>query len=189
MGLAHLWGVTSMQPRALEVVDALGAGATHADLLVDLQAAHGAALYDFARHQGLSDDQAADAVQEALLQLWRELRRGTTIERPPAWMFRTVYHLAMAQHRGRRQLARLLPRVAPRHVGYAGPEASDRLTVWAAVDGLPPRQRQVLYLHYAADLPFEEIAGVLGISASAARTHASRGMAALRTELTQEVLS
>lgn len=178
-----------MQPSALEVIDALGAGMTDADLLVDLQAAHGAALYDFARHQGLTDDQAADAVQEALLRLWRELRRGTVIESPPGWMFRTVYHLAMSQHRWRRQLARLLPRLAPRHIGYAGPEASDRLTVWAAVDGLPARQRQVLYLHYAADLPFDDIAGVLGISASAARTHASRGMTALRTALTQEVIS
>jgi RNA polymerase sigma factor (sigma-70 family) len=178
-----------MQSKALEVVDAQDAGTTDADVLVDLQAAHGAALYDFARHQGLTDDQAADAVQEALLRLWRELRRGTPIERPSAWMFRTVYHLAMAQHRWRRQLARLLPRVAPRHVAYAGPEASDRLAVWEAVDELPPRQRQVLYLHYAADLPFEEIAGVLGVSASAARTHASRGMATLRRQLTQEVIS
>lgn len=178
-----------MQPRALEVVDARDAGTTDADLLVDLQAAHGSALHDFARHQGLTDDQAADAVQEALLRLWRELRRGTIIERPPAWMFRTVYHLAMAQHRWRRQLALLLPRVAPRPGGYAGPEASDRLTVWAAVDELPARQRQVLYLHYAADLPFDDIAGILGVSASAARTHASRGMATLRKELTQEVIS
>jgi RNA polymerase sigma factor (sigma-70 family) len=178
-----------MQPRALEVVDAQGAGMSDADVLVDLQAAHGPVLYDFARHQGLTDDQAADAVQEALLRLWRELRRGTTIERPSAWMFRTVYHLAMAQHRWRRQLARLLPRLAPRHVAYAGPEASDRLAVWGAVDELPPRQRQVLYLHYAADLSFEEIAGVLGVSASAARTHASRAMATLRRELTQEVIS
>jgi DNA-directed RNA polymerase specialized sigma24 family protein len=47
----------------------------------------------------------------------------------------------------------------------------------------------VLYLHYAADLPFEEIAGILGISPSAARTHASRGMGRLRTHLTREVTS
>jgi DNA-directed RNA polymerase specialized sigma24 family protein len=44
----------------------------------------------------------------------------------------------------------------------------------------------VLYLHYAADLPFEEVATVLGISSSAARTHASRGVASLRGELTRE---
>jgi RNA polymerase sigma factor (sigma-70 family) len=178
-----------VQLTALDEVAQLGAERTDADLLTELQADHGQALYDFARHQGLTDEQAADAVQEALLRLWREFRRGAIIERPVAWTFRTVYHLAMAHHRGRRQLALLLPRIAPRRPDYAGPEASDRLTVWAAVDHLPARQRQVLYLHYAADLPFEEIAGILGISASAARTHASRGMAALRSDLTQEVIS
>jgi RNA polymerase sigma factor (sigma-70 family) len=165
------------------------AGMTDAQMLTDLQADHGAALYDFARHQGLTDEQAADAVQEALMRLWRELRRGTPIERPPAWLFRTVYHLAMAQHRWRRQLASLLPRLAPRNVAYAGPDASDRLTVWGSVDELPARQRQVLYLHYAADLPFEQIAEILGISPSAARTHASRGLATVRTALSQEVIS
>lgn len=178
-----------MQPKAFDEVVQRGAERTDADLLTEVQADHGSALYDFARHQGLTDEQAADAVQEALLRLWRELRRGATIERPAAWTFRVVYHLAMAQHRWRRQLAQLLPRIVPRRTDYAGPEAYDRLTVWAAVDHLPARQRQVLYLHYAADLPFEEIAGILGISASAARTHASRGMASLRTDLTQEVIS
>jgi len=167
----------------------LRADTPDSDLLPDLQAHHGSALYDFARHQGLTDEQAADAVQEALLRLWREMRRGTRIERPPAWLFRTVYHLAMAQHRWRRQLALLLPRIAPRHSGYAGPEASDRLSVWGAVDVLPVRQRQVLYLHYAADLPFDEVAGILGISGSAARTHASRGLAAVRIDLNREVTS
>jgi RNA polymerase sigma factor (sigma-70 family) len=178
-----------MQPRVFDEVAKREAGMTDADLLTDLQADHGSALYDFARHQGLTDEQAADAVQEALLRLWREMRRGISIDRPVAWMFRTVYHLAMAQHRWRRQLSLLLPRLAPRHVGYAGPEASDRLTVWAAVDDLPARQRQVLYLHYAADLPFDEIAAILGISGSAARTHASRGLAMVRTTLSQEVNS
>jgi len=178
-----------VQPRAFDQSGQVGAERTDADLLADLHADHGSALYDFARHQGLTDDQAADAVQEALLRLWRELLRGISIDRPPAWLFRTVYHLAMAQHRWRRQLSVLLPRLAPRRTDYAGPEASDRLTVWAAVDGLPARQRQTLYLHYAADLPFEEIAGILGISASAARTHASRGMATLRIDLNREVTS
>jgi RNA polymerase sigma factor (sigma-70 family) len=178
-----------VQPTAYDKVAQFGAERTDADLLTDLQAEHGSALYDFARHQGLTDEQAADSVQEALLRLWRELRRGSTIERPPAWLFRTVYHLAMAQHRWRRQLSLLLPRIAPRRTDYAGPEASDRLTVWGAVDDLPPRQRQALYLRYAADLSFDEIAGILGISASAARTHASRGMATLRSEMSQEVTS
>jgi RNA polymerase sigma-70 factor (ECF subfamily) len=177
--------VTSFQP--------IAASSGHASPIVDdatmvteLHAAHGAALYDFARHVGLSDEQAADALQEAILRLWRELRRGTFIERPPAWLYRTVYRLAMEQHRWRHRLSQLLPRLVPHRNDYAGPESSDRLTVWAAVDRLPQRQRHVLYLHYVADLTFEQIADVVGISASAARTHASRGMATLRERLSIE---
>jgi RNA polymerase sigma-70 factor (ECF subfamily) len=160
--------------------------AVDAAMVTELHDAHGAALYDFARHLGLSDEQAADALQEAILRLWRDLRRGTVIERPPAWLYRTIYRLAIDQHRWRHRLGLLLPQIAPRRVDYAGPESSDRMTVWGAVDGLPPRQRHVLYLHYAADLTFEQIAGVIGISASATRTHASRGIATLREQLSIE---
>jgi RNA polymerase sigma factor (sigma-70 family) len=160
--------------------------AADAAMVTELHDLHGVELYDFARHLGLTDEQAADALQEAILRLWREVRRGTSIERPLAWLYRTLYRLAMEQHRWRRRVSLLLPRLAPHRTDYAGPESSDRLTVWVAVDGLPPRQRHVLYLHYVADLTFEEIAGVLGISASATRTHASRGIATLRERLRTE---
>jgi len=184
----HLLGVTSLQPIAASSSQASPL-VDDAALVTELHDAHGAQLYDFARHLGLSDEQAADALQEAILRLWRELRRGTFIERPPAWLYRTVYRLAMEQHRWRRRLSLLLPRLAPNRTDYAGPESSDRLTVWAAVDGLPPRQRHVLYLHYVADLTFEQIAGVVGISPSATRTHASRGIATLRERLSTEEMS
>jgi len=177
--------VTNLQPVAVSSSHASPIAADAA-MVTELHEAYGAALYDFARHLGLTDEQAADALQEAILRLWRELRRGTFIERPPAWLYRTVYRLAIEQHRWRRRVSLLLPRLAPHRTDYAGPESSDRLTVWAAVDGLPPRQRNVLYLHYVADLTFEQIAGVMGISPSATRTHASRGIATLRERLGNE---
>ena len=162
--------------------------ATVADarVVTELHELHGARLFDFARHQGLGDQQAADAVQEAMLRLWRELQRGTRIDNPLAWAYRTTYRLAMEQHRWRRALARVMPRLAPAHAAYAGPEASDAVAVWSMVDTLPPRQRQVLYLHYAADLAFDDVASVIGISPSAARTHASRALATLRAALAGE---
>jgi len=160
--------------------------AADAEMVTELHGAHGAELYDFARHLGMSNEQAADALQEAILRLWRAMRRGTFIERPVAWLYRTVYRLAMEQHRWRNRLSLLLPRLAPHRTDYAGPESSDRVTVWAAVDGLPPRQRHVLYLHYVADLTFEQISDIIGISASATRTHASRGIATLRQRLGTE---
>jgi RNA polymerase sigma factor (sigma-70 family) len=63
-------------------------------------------------------------------------------------------------------------------------EARDELlAVWAEVDRLPERQRQVLYLRYRADLSFEDIGRVLGIGTSSARSNASRGIASLRDRL------
>ena len=174
--------MTSLQP-ILAIATQPDPHVVDTAMVTELHDAHGAALFDFARHLGLTDEQAADALQEAILRLWRELRRGTAIERPPAWLYRTVYRLAMQQHRWRHRVSLLLPRLAPHRTDYAGPESSDRLTVWAAVDGLPPRQRHVLYLHYAADLTFDQIAGIIGISPSATRTHASRGIATLRGRL------
>ena len=176
-----------MQPIAVPVSRSPSGLEAASAIVTDLHERHGAALFDFARHLGLPDAEAADATQEALTRLWRELRRGASIASPIAWTYRTCYRLAMQHHRWRRQLGLLLPRLAPSHVEYAGPESSDRVSVWAAVDTLPPRQRHVVYLHYAADLSFEEIAGIIGISPSAARTHSSRGLATLRHRLRDEV--
>jgi RNA polymerase sigma factor (sigma-70 family) len=49
------------------------------------------------------------------------------------------------------------------------------------VDSLPERQRDVVYLRYRADLKYAAIASVLGITASAARSHATQAIASLRT--------
>src|SRR6478736_5621568 len=75
--------------------------------------------------------------------------------------------------RCRRRLGMLMTQLAPRRPGFEDPDSSDRVAVWSEVDRLPLRQRQVLYLRYASDLAFDDIASILGVSASAARTHAS----------------
>jgi RNA polymerase sigma factor (sigma-70 family) len=149
-------------------------------IVADVQERHGQALFGYARRLGLSDEQAADAVQEALVRLWRELRGSGSIESPTAWTFRTVHHLAMDQHRLRRRIEALTVALG-RRTDPEPREAVDRIAVWGEVDRLPSRQRQVLYLHYRADLSFDEVGAVLGITAGAARSHASRGIEELRT--------
>jgi RNA polymerase sigma factor (sigma-70 family) len=150
------------------------------DIVVEVQARHGQALFGYARRLGLGDDQATDAVQEGLVRLWRELRGGGDVERPEAWTFRAVHHLAMDQHRLRRRVEALAETL--RRSAFEPPHDSvDRIAVWSEVDRLTSRQRQVIYLHYRADLPFDDVAAVLGISAGAARSHASRGVQQLRS--------
>ena len=48
---------------------------------------------------------------------------------------------------------------------------------------LSPKQREVVVLRYLVDLPEAEVAQTLGCSVGTVKTHASRGLAALRKSL------
>lgn len=140
------------------------------------------ALFGFVRRLGLADDQADDAVQETFARLLAEQRRGIAIANSRAWAFRSIYRLAMDEYRFRRRLSGLVALLGHRG-GDRPTDATDRIAVWIEVDRLPPRQREVIYLRYRADLSHEEIGQTLGITASAARSHATQAIATLRSRL------
>jgi RNA polymerase sigma-70 factor (ECF subfamily) len=140
------------------------------------------ALFGFVRRLGLSDEQADDAVQEVFARLLDQSRRGIAIANSRSWVFKAIYRIAMDQHRLRRRLVGVIESLRRRDV-RPGPDAADRIAVWHEVDRLPERQRTVIYLRYRADLRYEEIGQVLGISASAARSHSTQATATLRTRL------
>ena len=156
--------------------------------VLSLHDRRGQDLYGFALGLGLLDEEAADAVQETMLRLWRELASGKDVRDLDAWAFRTTYHLVIDQHRLRRRLAGSLGRLAARSGDYAADPAdsADVAALWQTIDGLPERQRAVLYLRYRADLPFDRVGFVLGITSSAARSHATNALATLRRRLGQE---
>ena len=173
--------------RELEVLEISPATGLDADrIVVDLERHHGQAMFGFVRRQGLSDAEAQDAVQEALLRLWREIRDGASIDNPRAWAYRAIFRIGMDQHRLRRRLAGIAERLDLGRVAPSPESAGDRQAVWLEVDRLPARQREVLYLRYRSDLAYEEIGRILGITASAARSHATQAMATLRGRLERE---
>jgi RNA polymerase sigma factor (sigma-70 family) len=167
--------VTRTQPWVAE--------ADHADqaLLVELERREGQALFGFVRRLGLTDGEANDAVQEVFLRMWRQLGTGRPMDNPKGWAYRTVYRLAMDAHRHRRRTHAVAERLSRAFgLGGQGHDDDDRIALWIEVDLLPQRQREVLYLRYRSDLPFEEIGKVLGITSSAARSHATQALASLR---------
>jgi RNA polymerase sigma factor (sigma-70 family) len=143
-------------------------------------------LFGLCRRLGLNDDEANDAVQETFLRMWNESRRGAVITDPEGWAFRVVYRLAMDQHRLSRLARSVVDRLASATNARDPVDPADRISVWAAVDRLPPRQRAVLYLRYRADLPYDRIAAVMGITANGARNDASAATASLRRRLLPE---
>ena len=54
-----------------------------------------------------------------------------------------------------------------------------------ALRRLPERQREVVVLRHLADLPEVDVAASLGISVGSVKTHLSRGVARLRSELVE----
>jgi RNA polymerase sigma-70 factor, ECF subfamily len=140
-------------------------------------------LYALA-HRILRDvDRAEDALQDALVIAWRDLRGLRDPDRIDAWLHRLVVNVCIAQAtRERRRAANL--RVLP----IDGPAAPDDLLTIADRDQLErgfrrlsPDQRAILALrHYAGYAP-SEIAEILGIPPGTARSrlhHAHRAMRA-----------
>lgn len=157
--------------------------ATTAVLVADRYEQRGRELWGLARRLGATDEQAHDVVQEAHLRLWRELGRGTAIEDLDAWTFRVVYRLVMDEHRLARRVGEIVGRLRDRGSEIEQLDVDDRLSLWPVVDRLPRRERTTLYLRYRADLSFEQIGEVMGITAGGARTYASRGLERLRRML------
>jgi len=156
--------------------------------VLSLHERRGQDLYGFALGLGLSEEEAADAVQEAMLRLWHELAAGREVHDLDAWVFRIIYRLAIDHHRLRHRISGSLGRLIARGERHASDPAdsADADALWQAVDELSARQRAVLYLRYRADLPFDRIGFALGITSSAARSHATNAVATLRHRLAQE---
>jgi RNA polymerase sigma-70 factor (ECF subfamily) len=168
------------------------ATAASADEVGRLVTAHyerrGRELWGLARRLGASDEQAADVVQEAHLRLWRELSAGQQIADVDGWLFRVAYRLVMDEHRGLRRIRELAGRLTQPGPAATAPttDIDDAVSLWPLVDRLPARERATLYLRYRADLSFEQIGEVMGITPASARTYASRGTDRLRQLLPDE---
>jgi RNA polymerase sigma-70 factor (sigma-E family) len=125
----------------------------------------------------LAEDQVADAFAAAWAS-WRKVRRHPA---PRAWVVRTALNTGASWWRRRR---RELPLAD--HDLTAPADLSDGLdaSLLTALRRLPPRQREVIALRIFLDLDTDTIARQLGIEAGTVRMHLSRGVMALRRELT-----
>jgi RNA polymerase sigma factor (sigma-70 family) len=141
----------------------------------------GRELWGMARRLGATPEQCADVVQEVHLRLWHELQRGAAIADIDAWSFRVAYRLVMDQHRLGRRVKGLIGRLTASRVEAVTPALDDALSLWPLVDRLPERERVTLYLRYRADLSFEQIGQVMGITTASARTYGSRGVERVRS--------
>ena len=124
-------------------------------------------------------DEAEDAVQEATIKAWRNLHqlKDATVTR--SWFFSIVANQCRSTRRGRWwSVVKLAAPEQPK----GGPEdqAVQHTDLERALATLPADDRLALYLRYYVDLPLQEVAAVIGISETAAKSRIHRAAQALR---------
>lgn len=134
------------------------------------------------------DARAEDVLQEALVKLYLSWGRVREAGREEAYVRRIIVNADLDQrrrpwHRRRAGLpVEHFDRAEP-----AGSSAEDRADVLAALRELPTMQRRTVVLRYWLGLSVEETARDLGIREGTVKSHASRGLAALRGLLAESV--
>jgi RNA polymerase sigma-70 factor (sigma-E family) len=128
-----------------------------------------------------------DLAQASLAKLYRAWNRLDTATGPDAYLHRIMVNTHVSWWRARWRREAPIADLPDR--GY-GEDAADQqalaATVRQALARLPQQQRAVLVLRYFADLPEAEAARILGCSAGSVKTHAHRGLNALRAQLSKD---
>jgi RNA polymerase sigma-70 factor (ECF subfamily) len=127
------------------------------------------AVYAFCRDPEI----ASDAVAEAFAQC---LRRGSAVRDQRGWVWRVAFRIAAGELKVRGRWGSF-----PESVTHDVPEESVRIV--NALGALSTHQRAVVLLRHYGGYPTREIADLLGIGASTARVHLSRGQRRLRSLL------
>ena len=130
-------------------------------------------------------DRAEDALQDALVIAWRDLRGLRDPDRFDAWLRRLLVNVCIREATRQRRRAVNL-RVLP----VDGPAAPDDLLSIADRDQLergfrrlPPDQRAILVMHHFLGYPLVEIAETLSIPQGTARSRLHNAHRAMRAAL------
>jgi RNA polymerase sigma-70 factor (ECF subfamily) len=135
-------------------------------------------------------DRAQDAVQEALVSAWRDLRALRDPDAFDAWLHRLTvracYRLARGDRRRSVMELRSAPeptRVEPFDVGVT---LAERDRVERELGRLPLDQRTVTVLHFWLGLPLTESAEILEIPVGTAKSRLHHALVALRRSMADE---
>lgn len=132
--------------------------------------------------------EAHDLVQVTLMRVHRRWRSIERTDLPQAYARQVLVNLAASFWR--RRLRAPLVALTALGDGAQAPDPTaafaDRAELWEAVMALPPRTRAVLVLRYFEDLSEAETAAALQCSVGSVKSQASRGIARLRSVLTEQ---
>jgi RNA polymerase sigma-70 factor (ECF subfamily) len=134
-------------------------------------------LFAFLHDRSQAEDAVQDAFASALVR-WPVLRG---YHDPEAWVRMVAFRRAVDHHRRRARQLRSLTRLGP--PPPVPPVGAEHVDLVRALRKLPPAQREVLVLHYVAELAVERIAADLRLPVGTVKSRLARGRAALAQHL------
>jgi RNA polymerase sigma-70 factor (sigma-E family) len=140
-------------------------------------------LHRVAYHLLGDRDRADDAVQAALVTLYRRWPRMHAVVNLDAYVHTMVVRACLADRRHWWSRVRLGTAASEVGVEGGGAGVEERMVLRTALHGLPERQRTVLVLRFLCDLPVAEVAALLGRSEGTVKSQTSYGLQALRRAL------
>jgi RNA polymerase sigma-70 factor (sigma-E family) len=135
---------------------------------------------------------AEDLMQEAFLRVGSRLRHVAPETFGP-YVRRTVVNLARSHFRRRAVRTKYAAQIETddlmrqRRSESSHGDVETREELWRMLQELPPRQREAIVCRFYLDLSEEQTADALGISIGTVKSSTSRGLAALRAAMHQEV--
>jgi RNA polymerase sigma-70 factor (ECF subfamily) len=148
--------------------------------------AHAGSVYRYALRLTGRTDLAEDLTQETLLRGWRNRRQLRDERLARVWLLRIATNVWNDQQRRAKFRMQAIvdeppcPRTRP---ADASDERENVRQALAAIDELPPRQRQVLYLTTCEQLAHGDVAAILEISEAAVKANLSLARKEMRRRL------
>lgn len=151
-----------------------------AEALEEIYDAAARPLFGLALWRTGSTEDARDVVQELFIRLAEQRAGLRKVKNPRSWLFAVAHRIAVDTTRRRRKAEPLESchylEAAP---GDAG-RTLDAERAGSLVAGLPPSQREAVYLRHFADCTFAEIGQVTGVPTFTAASRYRLGIAKLR---------
>jgi RNA polymerase sigma-70 factor (ECF subfamily) len=147
-------------------------------------------LFNIAQLMLRDRDLADDAVQEALVLAWRDLRGLRDLDGFDAWLHRVLVRCVYREaNRERRRSARTVPvRDIPSHPDTAR-DVEDRDALERGFRRLRPEHRAVLVLRHYLGCSDDQAAAALSVPAGTIKSRLNRATSALRAELEADARS
>lgn len=157
------------------------------DAFTELVKAYAPRLHGVANLILRDSERAQDAVQDALLMGWRDLRALRQPDAFDAWLrrltVRACYEVARRERRRNRVELHVMPDPRSSSTPDASAELAERDWLYDTLGRLAIDQRVVVVLHYYLDLPITEVADILGIPYGTAASRLHRGLESMRTAM------